>query len=207
MIALALGIPLGVVSASRQGGFIDNVLLAIGSLGIAVPNFWLAMLLVSFFALNLNWLPATGAVPLTTSISGALVHALLPAVALAAGGVAEVMRQLRSSLVEILGSQHVRTLHAKGLAPSAILWRHALKNVSVNLLTVTSLLFNRLFAATVVIEAVFAIPGMGSLVVKAAMNRDFPVVQGVVFVMVLVVVAVNLLTDILYRVFDPRVAR
>jgi peptide/nickel transport system permease protein len=117
------------------------------------------------------------------------------------------MRQLRSSLVEILGSQHVRTLHAKGLSPSAILWRHALKNVSVNLLTVTSLLFNRLFAATVVIEAVFAIPGMGGLVVKAAMNRDFPVVQGVVFVMVLVVVAVNLLTDILYRVFDPRVAR
>ncbi|MCZ4291555.1 ABC transporter permease [Hoeflea alexandrii] len=207
LIALVLGIPLGVVSASRPGGVIDTILLAIGSLGIAVPNFWLAMLLVSFFALNMNWLPATGAVPLTTSISGALAHAILPAVALAAGGVAEVMRQLRSSLVEILGSQHVRTLHAKGLSPSAILWRHSLKNVSVNLLTVTSLLFNRLFAATVVIEAVFAIPGMGSLVVKAAMNRDFPVVQGVVFVMVLVVVGVNLLTDILYRVFDPRVAR
>jgi peptide/nickel transport system permease protein len=207
LIALVLGIPLGVISASRPGGVIDTILLAIGSLGIAVPNFWLAMLLVSFFALNMNWLPATGAVPLTTSISEALAHAILPAVALAAGGVAEVMRQLRSSLVEILGSQHVRTLHAKGLSPSAILWRHALKNVSVNLLTVTSLLFNRLFAATVVIEAVFAIPGMGGLVVKAAMNRDFPVVQGVVFVMVLVVVAVNLLTDILYRVFDPRVAR
>lgn len=205
-IALLVGIPLGVLAASRQGTWLDNLVMSVASVGVAVPNFWLGMLLVSFFALQMNWLPATGAVPLGTSVGGALTHAILPALALAAGSVAEVTRQLRSSLVEILSSQHVRTLHAKGLTPSAILWRHGLKNVSVNLLTVTSLLFNRLLAATVVVEAVFAIPGMGGIVVNAALNRDFPVVQGVVFAMVLVVVAINLLTDILYKVLDPRVA-
>lgn len=203
--ALVIGIPLGVIAASRRDGWLDRALMAFASVGVAVPNFWLGMLLVSTFALRLNWFPATGAVPLSADPGAALAHAFLPALALAAGGVAEVMRQLRASLVEILSSQHVRTLHAKGLSPAVILWRHGLKNVSVNLLTVIGLLFNRLLAATVVIEAVFAIPGMGGLVVNAAINRDFPVVQGVVLVMVLVVVTVNLLTDILYSTFDPRV--
>lgn len=205
LMALAVGIPLGVAAASRQGSWLDGMVMSIASLGVAVPNFWLGMLLVALFALDLNWLPATGAVPLGDSVRGALSHAILPACALAAGGIAEVTRQLRSSLVEILSSQQVRTLHAKGLSPSAILWRHGLKNVSVNLLTVISLLFNRLLAATVVVEAVFAIPGMGSLIVNAAIHRDFPVVQGVVFAMVLVVVALNLMTDVLYSVLDPRI--
>lgn len=205
VLALVIGIPLGVIAASRRDGWLDRAFMAFASVGVAVPNFWLGMLLVSTFALRLNWFPATGAVPLSVDPGSALAHAFLPALALAAGGVAEVMRQLRASLVEILSSQHVRTLHAKGLSPAAILWRHGLKNVSVNLLTVIGLLFNRLLAATVVVEAVFAIPGMGGLVVNAALNRDFPVVQGVVLVMVLVVVAVNLLTDILYSTFDPRV--
>lgn len=205
-IALCIGIPLGVYAASRQGTMVDSVVMGVASIGVAVPNFWLGMLLVSFFALQLGWLPATGSVPLSTSPGQALTHAFLPAIALAAGSVSEVTRQLRSSLVEILSSQHVRTLRAKGLSPARIIWHHGLKNVSVNLLTVASLLFNRLLAATVVVEAVFAIPGMGGLVVNAATNRDFPVVQGVVFAMVLVVVVVNLVTDILYKILDPRVA-
>jgi peptide/nickel transport system permease protein len=205
-IALIIGIPLGITAASKPGSWIESCIMGVASLGGAVPNFWLGMLLVSFFALQMNWLPATGAVPLSQSLWGALSHALLPAAALAAGGIAEVARQLRASLVEILSSQHVRTLHAKGLSPSSILWRHGLKNVSVNLLTVISLLANRLLAATVVVEAVFAIPGMGSLIVNGAMHRDFPVVQGVVFAMVLIVVTLNLVTDILYSVLDPRIA-
>lgn len=205
-IALAIGIPLGIAAASRPGSWFDGLVMSIASLGVAVPNFWLGMLLVSFIALDLNLLPATGAVPITQDFWKALSHAILPAAALAAGGIAEVARQLRSSLVEILSSQQVRTLHAKGLRPSAILWRHGLKNVSVNLLTVVSLLANRMLAATVVVEAVFAIPGMGSLIVNAAIHRDFPVVQGVVFAMVLIVVTLNLVTDILYSVLDPRIA-
>ncbi|NEW88190.1 ABC transporter permease [Rhodopseudomonas sp. WA056] len=206
LTALAIGVPLGIAAAAKPGSWIDGIVMAVASLGVAVPNFWLGMLLVAFFSLQLNWLPATGAVSLMKDPAAALSHALLPALALASGGIAEVARQLRSSLVEILSSQQVRTLHAKGLPPSSILWRHGLKNVSVNLLTVISLLANRMLAATVVVEAVFAIPGMGGLIVNAAMNRDFPVVQGVVFTMVLIVVALNLLTDILYSVLDPRIS-
>lgn len=205
LLAMAIGIPLGILAASRPGGWIDSFVMSVASLGVAIPNFWLAMLLVAWFSLDLGWLPATGSVPLTENPWDSLRHAILPAVALASGGVAEVARQLRSSLVEVLSSQQVRTLHAKGVSPSSILWKHGLKNVSVNLLTVISLLANRILAATVVVEAVFAIPGMGSLIVNAAIQRDFPVVQGVVFVMVLIVVSINLLTDVLYSVLDPRI--
>lgn len=204
-VALGLGVPLGMLAASRPDGLRDRLVTSIASLGIAVPNFWLAMLLVAWLALHFGWFPATGAVSMQESFSGALHHAILPALALAAGGVAEVSRQLRSSLVEILSSPPVRTLRAKGLSANVILWKHGLKNAGVNLLTVATLLFNRMLAATVVVEAVFAIPGMGNLIVNAALTRDLPVVQGVVFVMVLVVISVNLAADLLYTVLDPRI--
>jgi peptide/nickel transport system permease protein len=204
-VALGLGIPLGMLAASRPDGWRDRVVTSIASLGIAVPSFWLAMILVAWLALDFGWFPATGAVPLKDSLPKALHHAILPALALAAGGVAEVSRQLRSSLVEILASPPVRTLRAKGLGAGVILWKHGLKNAGVNLLTVATLLFNRMLAATVVVEAVFAIPGMGNLIVNAALTRDLPVVQGVVFVMVLVVISVNLAADLLYTVLDPRI--
>lgn len=205
-VALGLGIPLGMLAASRPDGLRDRVVTSVASLGIAVPSFWLAMILVAWAALDFGWFPATGAVPLKESVPRALHHAVLPALALAAGGVAEVSRQLRSSLVEILASPPVRTLRAKGLSAGVILWKHGLKNAGVNLLTVATLLFNRMLAATVVVEAVFAIPGMGNLIVNAALTRDLPVVQGVVFVMVLVVITVNLLADLLYTVLDPRIS-
>ncbi len=204
-IALVVGIPLGMLAAAKRNSWIDGFVMTIASLGVAVPNFWLAMVLIAFFALDLNWLPATGSASLTEAPIDALRHALLPALAIAAGGIAEVSRQLRSSLVDILSSQQVRTLHAKGLSPMSILWKHGLKNVGVNLLTVVTLLANRMLAATVVIEAVFAIPGMGGLIVQGALSRDFPVVQGVVFVMVLIVITINLIADLLYGVIDPRV--
>ncbi len=204
-VALGLGVPLGMLAASRPDGLRDRVVTSVASLGIAVPNFWLAMLLVAWAALEFGWFPATGAVAFKDDPAGALHHAILPALALAAGGVAEVSRQLRSSLVEILASPPVRTLRAKGLSPGVILWKHGLKNAGVNLLTVATLLFNRMLAATVVVEAVFAIPGMGNLIVNAALTRDLPVVQGVVFVMVLVVISINLAADLLYTVLDPRI--
>jgi peptide/nickel transport system permease protein len=206
-LALVIGITAGIAAARHPGSLLDKALMTLASLGVAIPNFWLAMILVSMFALERTWFPATGSVPLHENMFEAVRHAMLPALALASGGVAEVTRQLRSSLADLLSSQQVRTLHAKGVPPFTILWKHGLKNVSVNLLTVIALLANRLLAATVVVEAVFAIPGMGSLIVHAAIARDFPVVQGVVFVMVLIVIAINLTTDALYRLVDPRVAR
>lgn len=205
LISMVIGIPLGLLAALRPNSIIDGAVMGLASVGIAIPNFWLAMILVATFALSLGWLPATGAVAFSDDPIRALEHAILPATALAAGGIAEVARQLRTSLVDILGSQYVRTLHAKGLPGGAVLWKHGLKNVSVNLLTVIGLLANRLLAATVVVETVFAIPGVGNLIVNAALARDFPVVQGVVLTMIIFVVGLNLIIDMLYVVFDPRV--
>ena len=205
LFSFIIGAPLGVMAASRQGGWVDSLVMSLASLGVAIPSFWLAMLLISVFALDMAWFPVTGSLVFSSDPLGAIHHATLPALALAAGGIAEVSRQLRGSLMELLQSQQVRTLHAKGLSPMRILWKHGMKNVGVNLLTVLTLMANRMLAATVVIEAVFAIPGMGSLIVKAALQRDFPVVQGVVLAMVVIVLLLNLLADLLYGVIDPRV--
>lgn len=205
VLSLAIGIPLGIGAATKPDSFIDRSVMMLASVGIAIPNFWLAMILVAVVSLHFGLLPATGAVPFSTDPLRAIQHAFLPALAIASGGIAEVARQLRSSLLDVLSSQYVRTLHAKGLSPGRILWQHGLKNVGVNLLTVTSLLVNRMLAATVVVEAVFAIPGMGSLIVRAAVQRDFPVVQGVVLAMVVVVILVNLISDLLCAIVDPRI--
>ena len=206
LISLAVGIPLGILAATHAGSRLDVAVTSLSSFGVALPNFWLAMILVATFSLSWGWFPATGAVRFASDPQGAIWHAVLPSVALAAGGIAEVVRQLRSALIEILSSQYVRTLYAKGLSPSAILWKHGLKNVAVTLLTVIGLLASRLLGGAVVIEAVFAIPGMGSMVVRAAIVKDFPVVQGVVFTMVILVIAINLVIDLLYTIVDPRVA-
>lgn len=205
-LSLAMGIPLGVAAAVRPGSRVDQMLATAVSLGVALPSFWLAMILVSIFALGLGWFPATGMVRLSTSIPEAISHAVLPSVALSVAGAATIARQLRSALVEILSSQYVRTLRAKGLTPGAILWKHGLKNASVTLLTVIGLQVNRLFSATVVVEVVFAIPGMGGLVVPAALAKDFPVVQGVVLTMAILNVTINFIIDGLIAYLDPRVA-
>ncbi|HTE94276.1 MAG TPA: ABC transporter permease [Bradyrhizobium sp.] len=205
MLALATGIPMGIVAAIKPNGWVDKIVSMVASLGVAIPVFWLAMILVAEISLKLNWLPATGAKSFAVSPWDAIRHALLPAIAIAAYGMAEVARQLRGSLLEVLSSQYVRTLHAKGLSMSRILWQHGLKNVGVNLFTIISLLVNRMLAATVVVEAVFAIPGLGSLIVRGAIQRDFPIVQGVVFAMVIVVILVNLIADLLCAAVDPRI--
>jgi peptide/nickel transport system permease protein len=205
VLALATGIPMGIIGAIKPSGWVDKLVSMVASLGVAIPGFWLAMILVAEISLKLNWLPATGAKSFAVSPLDAIRHALLPGIAIAAYGMAEVARQLRGSLLEVLSSQYVRTLHARGLSMTRILWQHGLKNVSVNLFTIISLLVNRMLAATVVIEAVFAIPGLGSLIVRGAIQRDFPVVQGVVFTMVIVVIVVNLIADLLCAAVDPRI--
>ncbi|KGM36041.1 ABC transporter permease [Inquilinus limosus] len=205
LLSIAVGVPLGLLAATHVDGPVDRTVTSVASLGVAVPNFWLGMILVGFFALGLGWFPTTGAVPITQDFGAAIAHAVLPSVALAMGGTAEITRQLRSAMIEVLSSQYVRTLHAKGLSQTRILWRHGLKNVSLTLLTVIGLVFNRALGATVAIEAVFAIPGTGSLIVTSATNKDFPVVQGVIFVLVMIVIACNLVIDLLYSILDPRV--
>ena len=204
VIATVVGVSLGVAAATRVGSRLDAAITSVASLGVALPSFWLAILLVVGLSLNLHLFPATGARSLFDDPVAAIRHATLPAVALATGVIAELTRQVRSALIEVLGSQYVRTLRAKGLGPVAILWKHGLRNISVTLLTLVGLQVNRLLSGAVVIEAVFAIPGAGSLVAYSAINKDFPVVQGVVLVFVLMVIVINLVVDILGAVLDPR---
>jgi peptide/nickel transport system permease protein len=203
-IAAAIGIPLGILAATRVGSRLDAFITSIASLGVALPSFWLAILLVIGLSLNLHLFPATGARVFTEDPLGAIRHATLPAMALSTAVIAELVRQVRSALIEVLNSQYVRTLRAKGLGPVSILWKHGLRNISVTLLTLVGLLVNRLLSGAVVIEAVFAIPGAGNLVAYSALNKDFPVVQGVVFVFVLMIIVINLVVDILGAVLDPR---
>lgn len=204
-IAIAIGAPLGIWAAAKPGSYADTIATAAASFGVAVPYFWVGMVLVLLFALQLGWFPATGAVPFSRDPLGALQAATLPAIALSLSGIAEIVRQLRASLIEVLSSNYVRTLRAKGLSSGAILWRHGLKNVGITLVTVIGLVFNRKLGATVVIETVFAIPGTGSAVVFATVNKDYAVVQGIILVFALIVVTVNLLTDLAYVLLDPRV--
>jgi peptide/nickel transport system permease protein len=204
VIASVVGISLGVLAATRVGSRLDAAITSIASLGVALPSFWLAILLVVAFSLHWNLFPATGARALTEDPVGAIRHATLPAVALSTAVIAELARQVRSALIEVLNSQYVRTLRAKGLGPIAILWKHGLRNISVTLLTLVGLLVNRLLSGAVVIEAVFAIPGAGSLVAYSAINKDFPVVQGVVLVFVVMVIVINLVVDIVGALLDPR---
>lgn len=205
IIAVVVGAPLGIWAAAKPGSIADSFATAVASFGVAVPYFWVGMVLVLILGLRMGWFPATGAVPFSEDPWGAIHAATLPAIALSMSGIAEIVRQLRASLLEVLSSNYVRTLRAKGLSSTAILWRHGLKNVGITLVTVIGLVFNRKLGATVVIEAVFAIPGTGSAIVFATVNKDFVVVQGIILVFATIVVSVNLITDLMYALLDPRV--
>ncbi|OWU83500.1 peptide ABC transporter [Oceanicola sp. 22II-s10i] len=205
VIATVIGIPLGIAAAAKPGTWIDTVASGISSFGVAVPYFWVGMVLVAVFALHWSVFPATGMPDPTEDLGGALYAATLPSIALAMSGIAEITRQMRAGMIEVLTSQYVRTLRAKGLSPNKVLFRHGLRNVGITVITVITLVFNRKIGATVVLETVFAIPGIGSTMVHSAVNKDYVVVQGIILVMAMVVITVNLIADILYAIIDPRV--
>lgn len=196
-VAVVLGVVAGVASARRANTAVDALVSSAAAAGAAMPSFWLGLVLVSVFALRLGWFPATGLVDVTGLV--------LPSIALGIAGGAEIARQLRAALIEVLGSAHVRTLRAKGLPERRVVWRHAMKSAAVPLVTVIGLQVSRFLGATVVVEAVFGISGIGSLVVHAAQNRDYPVVEGVVIVLAVIVVLTNVVVDVSYRLFDPRI--
>jgi len=206
LLGALCGIPLGILAATRQGTRLDKLITSVASLGVAVPNFWLGIILVTAFALNWRLFPATGAVSVFENPWQAIYFATLPALALSTNVTAVLTRQVRSALLEVLGSQYIRTLRAKGLPAQAVLWRHGLRNVAATMLTIAGLQFNLLFSSAVIVEAVFAVPGVGSLISYSALNKDFPVVQGVALVLVVLVIFVNLLVDVLNAILDPRVA-
>lgn len=205
LVAVVLGVVLGTASALWPGSLRDTVITGIATTGIAVPNFWLALLLVTVFSLRLGWLPATGFVDVTSDPVEGVRRLVLPSLALGVVGAAEIARQIRSALLDVLQSDYMRTHKAFGIPTRTRLFKFALKNAALPVLTVLGLMVNRFVGGTVIIESVFALPGLGSLVVGAVNQRDFPVIQGVAFVTILVVVATSLLTDLAYRWADPRI--
>ena len=197
VIAVLVAIPAGIVSAVKRGTVVDRLAMAGAVAGQAVPIFWLALLLIALFGVRLRWLPVYG--------SGSLAHFVLPAVSLSTIIMGRLARLVRSSMLEVLGQDYVRTARAKGLSESRVLAVHALKNASIPIVTLLGLQFAQLLGGAVVTETIFAWPGIGCLVVEAIFNRDFPVVQGVVLVVSLIFVAVNVLVDLSYAILDPRI--
>jgi len=197
VITVGVGVSLGVVAAVRRGTGYDYASTVLAVLGQSLPNFWLGIMLILLFGVALRWLPTSG--------FESWRHLILPAVTLAAFPMALVARLTRSSMLEILGRDFIRTGRAKGLAERAVILRHALRNAAVPLLTVLGLQIGTLLGGAVITESVFAWPGMGKLVVDAIFFRDFPVVQTVLILSATIFVLINLLVDLLYTVIDPRI--
>jgi peptide/nickel transport system permease protein len=205
LLSALIGIPLGVAAATRAGSKKDKLFTSLSTLGVAIPGFWLGMALVLVFALKLDWLPATGSVGITESVPEAIKHALLPSIALGAVGIAEMTRQVRGALLGVMKSDYMRTHRAKGLSTRTMIWKHGMRNAGIPTVTTFGLLVTRFLGASVVIESVFGIPGMGSMIVSATFDLDFPVVQAVVLVMVVLVTLVNFVVDLSYPLIDPRI--
>lgn len=205
VIAVCAGIPLGIVAAVRRGTIVDVVATALAVGGVSAPNFWLALLLIFLLAFMFPVLPPSGYKPPGEDLLANLRLMILPALTLGAGMMADVMRMMRSSLLEVLGRDYIRTATAKGLSYDQVLVRHALKNALIPVVTVLGLQAGRVLGGAFLIEQIFAIPGLGKLAVDAIFNRDFAVVQGAVLVSSLVYVVVNLLVDVVYSYLDPRI--
>ena len=197
------GIPLGVTSAVHQNSIVDNITMFTALLGISMPVFAVGLILMWVFGLNLGWFPISGFKPLTT-VEG-WRHIVLPAITVSLASVATLARLTRSSMLEVLRQDYVRTSRAKGLGERKVIYRHALKNALLPVITVVGLQFGYLLGGAVVTETIFSIPGMGRLSVSAIGMRDFPIVQGTVLVIAVVFVLVNLLVDLLYALIDPRI--
>jgi peptide/nickel transport system permease protein len=206
-IAVALALPLGILAAVKRNSPWDLTAGAISVLGLAVPNFWLAILLVLVFAVHLRWLPASGYVSFLDDPIGCLRSLLLPALALGGSAAAGLMRQIRSSMLEVLSEDYVRTARAKGLHERIVLARHALRNALIPSVTVLGVLFGRLMGGSLIVESIFLVPGVGSLLVNAIFTRDFPIVQAGALALALIAILSNLVVDMLYGYLDPRISQ
>ena len=205
VISVAIAVPLGVVAASRAGGWIDRMVMAISVIGFSVPVFVLAYLLIGLFSIQLEWLPVQGYKSISDGFWPFIRHLILPSVALGIVYMALIARITRASMLDVLSQDYVRTAHAKGLAPSTVLVGHALKNAAVPVVTIIGIGVALLIGGVVVTETVFAIPGIGRLTVDAILRRDYPIIQGVTLLFSAVYVIVNLLVDLSYTLFDPRI--
>ena len=197
LISISLGVLAGVVAATHHNSWIDTSIMVTSLAGISVPGFWLALLLLVIFAGGLRWLPAGG--------SGTPQHLVLPAIVLGTSGAAVIARMTRSSMLEVIRQDYLRTLRANGVAERLIIYKHALRNALNPVITVVGLQFGFLLGGAVIVESVFAMPGVGTLLINAIFNRDYPIVQGGMLLIAVVFVLVNLATDLVYGLVNPRI--
>jgi peptide/nickel transport system permease protein len=197
LVAIGLGVPLGLVAALGRNSWLDVAAMVVALLGVAMPSFWLGFLLIFVFSLHLGWLPATG--------GGDLLHLVMPAVALGMIAAAIIARLTRSSMLEVLGQDYVRTARAKGLGRASVIVRHALRNALIPVVTVFGLQFGNLLAGAVIVETVFSRPGLGRLIVGGILAKDFPLVQGTVLFVAAAYVLINVVVDVAYAYVDPRI--
>lgn len=204
-IALAVALPLGVLSAARRNRIEDYLATAFTMVAVAMPNFWLGLLLLLFFGLELRWLPIRGLGNLSDGLWAYARHLILPAATLATSLAAILTRLTRNTMLDVLGEDYVRTARAKGVRGSRVLFKHALRNALLPVATTAGMQFGGLLGGAIIVETIFSLPGMGLLSISAIRQRDLPMVQGVVLVFALSFMAVTLLTDLLYAAINPKI--
>jgi peptide/nickel transport system permease protein len=207
ILAVVVGVPLGAIAAVKRDSWLDRGVTTFMSWALAIPTFVLGPVLLAVFAINKGWFPVIGFVPIEEDPVEWLRHLALPAVALAAHPTAEIARQVRGSMVSELEESYVRTALAKGLGQSRVVGKHALKNAAMPVVTVLGLQVGRILGGSVIVESIFAIPGLGQLTYNAIQRSDFPVIQAMVVLTILLVVGVNLLVDLSYTYFDPKLRK
>ncbi len=207
LVALLIAVPLGTISALRPRSVVDRIATVLSQFGISVPDFWMAIVLILVFAGTLGWLPSGGYVPLTEDPVGWLQRLIMPAITTGVVSGAVITRFVRSSVLEALGQDHVRTAQAKGLPTKQVFTWHVLRNALLPLVTVTGVQLAYLLSGVVVVEIVFSWPGLGQLALQSVQDRDYPVLQGAVLLFALVFLLINLLVDLLYSRIDPRIRR
>ena len=206
LVSLTIAVVAGILSASKRGTWVDYVSTGFALGGISIPHFWLGMMFIIIFAVNLGWLPASGYVPFFEDPAANIAVMILPVLATGLRESAELMRMLRSSLLEELGSDYVRTAFSKGLSRRVVVIRHAVRNALIPFVTASGLQIAALLGGLVVTEQVFQLPGVGRLIVESILERDYTVVQGAVLTVTVIVILINVLVDLLYAVIDPRIA-
>ncbi|MDY0927818.1 ABC transporter permease [Enterobacter sp. CFBP8995] len=204
IIALEIGISMGIIAAVRKDSWVDHTTNFVALSGISVPHFWLGILLILLFSVHLQWLPASGFVPVSEDVAQNLKTLLLPALVLGTGLAATLMRHTRASMIAVLKADYIRTARAKGLLAKKVVLKHALRNALMPIVTLTTLLFGELLGGAVLTEQVFTLPGFGKMIVDAVFNRDYAVVQGVVLVVAIGFLLLNLLADVLYLIINPK---
>jgi peptide/nickel transport system permease protein len=205
ILSLLIAVPIGILSGIRRNSKLDQVGRVFAILGIAVPNFFLGVVLILIFAVTFRWLPPSGYVSLSQDFFRSLKLTIMPAITLAAAMGAVTMRQLRSSLLEVLEQDFIRTARAKGLSERIVIGRHAMKNALIPVVTILAIQVAILFGGSVIVETIFAIPGVGRLAVNAILAQDFPIVQAVVLLIGFIVCIFNLIADLSYAFLDPRI--